>query len=331
MTSRRIAYVFVFIVVTASAAAAGWFIWQQRLAARLPDGIVSANGRIEANEVDIATKVAGRVLDISPREGDTVQAGAVVARLDAAESEAQLRQSQAEAQRVRQSLVAAQAAIASRKSELTFAEQEFDRTLVLATKGYVSHERHDQEQQRLTSATAAVKAAEAQADEAAAAIKAADASVEHMQALLAETEIKSPLRGRVQYRLVEPGSVLPAGGRIVTLLDLSDVSMTIFLPAYDAGRLVIGGEARVVLDAAPDYVFPAKVAFVSAEAQFTPKTVETASEREKLMFRVKLQAPQEVLAKLGNRVKSGLRGVAYVLTDPAAQWPDRLAVKLPER
>ena len=331
MTVKRIAYAFVFVVVIVGAATAGWFMWQQRLSGKLPEGIVSANGRIEANEVDIATKLAGRVLDISPREGDTVEAGAIVARLDASESEAQVRQSQAEAQRARQSLVAAQAASASRKSELTFAEQEFERTLVLATKGYASHEKHDQQQQRLTGATAEVKAAEAQANEAAAAIKAADASVEHMQAILAETEIKSPLRGRVQYRLVEPGSVLAAGGRIVTLLDLSDVSMTIFLPAYDAGRLVIGGEARGVLDAAPDYVFPAKVAFGSADAQFTPKTVETASEREKLMFRVKLQAPQEVLTKLGNRVKSGLRGVAYVRTDPAAQWPDRLAVKLPER
>lgn len=331
MTAQRMVYASLLLVALGGSATAGWFYWQQQLSSKLPEGIVSANGRIEANEIDIATKLAGRVIDIMPREGDTVEAGAIVARLDAAESEAQLRQSQAEAQRGRQSLVGYQAALESRKSELTLAEQEFERSSTLAANGVVSHERHDQEQQRLTSATAAVKAAEAQVEEATAAIKAADASVEHMQVLLAEAEIKSPLRGRVQYRLVEPGSVLPAGGKIVTLLDLSDVSMTIFLPAYDAGRLAIGSEARVVLDAAPDFVFPANVSFVSAEAQFTPKTVETTSEREKLMFRVKLQAPRDVLVKLGNRVKSGLRGMAYVRTDATAQWPDRLVVKLPER
>lgn len=328
---RRTTIVAIFIAVLAGAAMAGWYVWQERLSGRLPDGIVGANGRIEANQVDIAAKLPGRILEIAPREGDVVEAGAIVARLDAAESEAQLRQSQAEAQRARESLATAEAAIDGRKSEMILAEQEFERTSVLARKGYAPNERLDQRQQQLTSAAAALRSAEAQAAEAGSAIKAAQASIEHMQALLTETEIKSPIRGRVQYRLMEPGSVVPAGGRILTLLDLSNVSMTIFLPAYDAGRLLIGDEARVVLDAAAEYVFPAKVVFVSPEAQFTPKTVETASEREKLMFRVKLQAPEDLLRKLEGRVMSGLRGVAYVRTAQAAQWPDKLAVKLPER
>lgn len=328
---KRFAYILAFVTVLAGAAAAGWLFWQESLSSRLPDGIVTANGRIEANQIEIATKLPGRILEVMPKEGDTVEAGAIVARLDAAEFEAQLRQSQAEAQRARQSLAAAQAAIENRRSELTLSEQEFKRTSVLVRKGYATNERLDQRQQQRASAIAALKAAEAQAAEAGAAIAAADAAVEHMQALLVDTEIKSPIRGRVQYRLIEPGSVLPAGGRIVTLADLSDVSMTIFLPAYDAGRLVIGDEARVVLDAAPGYVFPTRVTFVSAEAQFTPKTVETAAEREKLMFRVKLQAPQDLLMKLENRVMSGLRGSAYVRTRQAAQWPDWLALKLPEK
>jgi HlyD family secretion protein len=292
---------------------------------------VAANGRIEANQVEIATKLPGRIIEITPREGDIVEAGAVVARLEAAELEHQLHQSKAEAQRAQQSLAAAQAAIENRKSELTLAEQEFERTSVLARKGYAPNERLDQRQQQLASAAAALKASEALAAEASAAISSAGASVEHMQSLLADTEIKSPIRGRVQYRLIEPGSVIAVGGRIATLLDLSDVSMTVFLPAYDAGRLVIGDDARVVLDAAPEYVFPTKVVFVSPEAQFTPKTVETAAEREKLMFRVKLQASQDLLRKLEGRVMSGLRGVAYIRTARATQWPDKLAVKLPER
>ena len=113
------------------------------------------------------------------------------------------------------------------------------------------------------------------------------------------------------------------------MLDLSDVYMTVFLPEATAGRLAIGAQARIVLDVAPQYVIPAKVSFVAAEAQFTPKTVETAAERQKLVFRVKAQIAPELLRKYRTRVKAGLPGVAYVQVDPHAQWPPDLEVKLP--
>jgi HlyD family secretion protein len=311
-------------------AGGGWLAWKLSMSDTLPPGIVSANGRVEANQVEIATKIAGRVTEIVPHEGDTVEAGSMVARLDQAEIDAQLRQAEAEAQSAQERIAAAQAALASRKGDLTFAEQEFKRTTALIARGFISKERLDQSQQQLTTAKAALNAANAQVNEARAALAAANAQADRIKTVVGDTTIKSPIRGRVQYRLVEPGAVLPAGGRIVTLLDLSDVSMTIFLPAREAGRLAIGDEARVVLDAAPEYVFPTTVSFVAAEAQFTPKTVETSSERDKLMFRVKLQAPAAMLKTLEARVKSGLRGTAYVRVDRTATWPDRLAVKLPQ-
>ena len=93
----------------------------------------------------------------------------------------------------------------------------------------------------------------------------------------------------MQYQLARAGEVVAAGAPIVTILDLTDVYMTIFLPAADAGKLSVGDEARIVLDPVPDYVVPAKVSFVAADAQFTPKTVETKDERAKLMFRIKLK------------------------------------------
>jgi len=130
------------------------------------------------------------------------------------------------------------------------------------------------------------------------------------------------------YGLAE-ATLLAAGGKVLALLDLTDVHMTIFLPTREAGRLALGSEARIVLDAAPNYVIPAKVSFVAAEAQFTPKYVETASEREKLMFRIKVQVPRDVLEKYEPLVKTGIPGVAYVKTALDAQWPERLAVKLP--
>jgi HlyD family secretion protein len=115
----------------------------------------------------------------------------------------------------------------------------------------------------------------------------------------------------------------------LTLLDLTDVYMTVFLPTSEAGLLRLGGDGRLIFDAAPQYVVPATVTFVAPEAQFTPKYVETRLEREKLMFRVKLSIPAEILEGHANVVKSGVPGVAYVRLSEEAEWPPRLSVKLP--
>ena len=106
--------------------------------------------------------------------------------------------------------------------------------------------------------------------------------------------------------------------------------MTIFLPGATAGRLEIGSEARIVLDAVPEYVIPASVSFVAADAQFTPKTVETKEEREKFMFRVKLRLDADLLKQFSRRVKTGVRGIGIVRTNAATAWPEDLQVKLPQ-
>jgi HlyD family secretion protein len=316
------------LVLIAASMAVG-LVWRSHRPVPLPPGIVSTNGRIEATQVDVASKIAGRLLELGPHEGDMVDAGAVVARLDPADIEAQLRRGRAEAQRARDELSAAAATADSRRGELAYAEAEFRRARTLLDKGFASHALVDQRRQQLTSAEAANRAAAGQVAQARSAIAAADAEVDRLQTALRDTTLTAPVRGRVEYRLVEPGAVLGAGGRVLTLLDLADVWMTVYLPAGEAGRLAIGDEARVVLDAAPGYVFPATVAYVAAEAQFTPKTVETASEREKLMFRVKLQADPALLRRLEPKVKAGLRGIAYLRVQTGSVWPARLAVALP--
>src|SRR5271157_843487 len=316
-------------VVLVGGAAAGYVFWRQYEASLLPAGIVSVNGRVEATQVDISTKIAGRVIEIVPHEGDLVSLGEVVARIDTSETLAQLRQAQASAQLARQNLTTRLASVASDEAQLEFAKQEMQRTATLISKGWSTHEVLDQRNQQVKSADSALRAAQSQVDEARASIKTADAKVEELQAVVNDSTITSPVRGRVQYRLVEPGAVLPAGGKIATVIDLSDVYTTIYLPGPQAGRLKIGDDARVVVDAAPEYVFPATVSFVAPESQFTPKTVEVQSEREQLMFRVKLQAPLQLLKDIEDQVKAGLRGMGYVRIDASANWPDRLAVKLP--
>jgi HlyD family secretion protein len=133
----------------------------------------------------------------------------------------------------------------------------------------------------------------------------------------------------VQYRVAEPGEVLDAGGVVLNLVDLADVYMTFFLPTQDAGRVAIGTEIRLVLDAAPQYVIPSRASFVADVAQFTPKTVETAEERQKLMFRIRAQIPPDLLREHIRQVKTGLPGMAYVRLDPQAEWPPELQARIP--
>jgi HlyD family secretion protein len=321
-------------------------------------GFVSGNGRIEATEIDVAAKLAGRVKEIMVDEGDFVEAGQVLAQmqidvLDAQRDEAQAQSQQAvtavasaEAQVVaRQSdMAAAQAVVALRASELDAAQRRFARTETLSKDGSVSLQEFDDDRASMHGAEAAVTAAQAQAAAAQAAIKAAQAQVvsassgvtaskaaiARVEADIQDSQLKSPRDCRVQYRVAQPGEVLAPGGKVLNLVDLNDVYLTFFLPETAVGKVALGSEVRVVLDAAPQYVIPAKVSYVASVAQFTPKTVETASERQKLMFRVKAQIGRELLQKNLKQVKTGLPGMAWLKLDPQAQWPANLDVKVPE-
>lgn len=310
--------------------AGGSWYWFYGRSDGVPNGFAQSNGRIEAERIDIAAKYPGRLREILVSEGDLIDPGQIVARLDSAEIEAQLREAEAGVRQAEQGLIEAQALLAQRKSELAFADQELVRAETLGDRGYATGQTVDLRRSQQATAVAAVASAEAGVARAEAAIDATKATVARLTADLAEYELTAPRGGRVQYRLVEPGEVLAAGGKIVTLLDLTDVYMTIYLPTDEAGSLRYGAEARLIFDAAPDYVVPATVTFVASEAQFTPKYVETESEREKLMFRVKVKIPTEILERYRDIIKTGVPGVAYVQIDPAAAWPDDLTVRLPD-
>ncbi|MGX2039845.1 HlyD family secretion protein [Methylocaldum sp. MU1018] len=343
------------IPAAAIAVAALW--WALRPAG-LPKGIVAGNGRIEATEIDIATKIPGRVVDILKREGDFVRAGEVLARMDTqvlraqqAEAKAQVRQAEnaylaaqsVVAQR-NSELAAAEAVVGQRRAELNAAEKRLRRSLALVGEGAASRQQLDDDRAQVLGAQATVSAAQAQVAAARAGIdaaqsqvvesqsviEAAKATVARLQADIDDSELKAPRDGRVQYRVAEPGEVLNAGGRVLNMVDLSDVYMTFFLPTEAAGRVALGSDVRLVLDAIPNYVIPAKASFVSSVAQFTPKTVETESERLKLMFRVRARIDPELLKRHLEQVKTGLPGMAYVKLDPAAPWPARLEIRLPQ-
>lgn len=346
------------IVVVVAALAAGFYAWKSLRATGPGPGFASGNGRIEATEIDVATKLGGRVQDILVNEGDFVTAGQTLAHmqvqtLQAQHDEARARQQQsvsaissAQAQvAVRESeKQAALALVAQRQSELDAAQRRLVRSETLSREGASSEQELDDDRARVRSVQAAMTAAGAQVNAAQAAITAArtqvagahstataaEATVARIKADIDDSALTAPRAGRVQYRIAQPGEVLGGGGKVLNLVDLSDVYMTFFMPETIVGKLALGSEVHIVLDAAPQYVIPAKVSFVASTAQFTPKTVETASERQKLMFRVKAKIDRELLQKYLQRVKTGLPGVAWVKLDAQAAWPAELAVKVPQ-
>ncbi len=329
-----------------------YLVWQNMTQSDT-EALVSGNGRIEATEINISSKLAGQLEEILVQEGDFVESGQVLARIKVSALEAQLREVQAQQRQAQDGIAtaeaqvamrisekaAAQAMVVQRETELVAAKNRLARTEILAKDGASSKQQLDDERADVKSVAAVLSAARAQVDSAQSAIVAArsqvssarsqvdaiKATVERINFDIEDALLKAPLKARVQFLVAQPGEMIAAGGRVMNLIDLSDVYMTFFLPETVAGRIAIGTDVRIVLDAAKNVVIPARVSFVADTAQFTPKTVETASERQKLMFRVKAKIEPALLQKHIQQVKTGLPGVAYIKIDESAPWPEFLS------
>ena len=346
------------LAVASGVIVAAVYAWRRFEPPGTPAGFVAGNGRIEATEINVSTKLAGRVEEMLVDEGDFVGAAQPLVRMQTDVLIAQRAEAVATLQQARQAvatarsqmamreadLAASQALIAQRESELSYSRRRLARYEAAGERSATSVQEVDEERTRLLVAEASLTAARAQATAAQAAIEAAraeiagaeatviarEATVQRIEADIKDSVLVSPRDGRVQYRIAQPGEVLAAGGRALNVIDLSDVYMTFFLPEQVAGRVAMGTEVRLVLDAAPQYVIPAQVSFVASTAQFTPKTVETAEERQKLMFRVRARISPDLLRRHLQQVKTGLPGVAWIRLDADAPWPSELSVSVPE-
>lgn len=344
---------YIFFVVVALTVAGGYYVWQKLSNDTSPEGIASGNGRIEAVEIDISTRSPGRIRQILADEGDFVNVGDILAQMDTDQAESQRRQAEAQLRRAEigiktaRSLVAqreaeqkaAAAIVAQREAQLDAAQRRLVRSQRLSESRTVSQQMLDDDRAnargmeaavsaakaQLAATEAGISAAKAQIVDAEAAVDAAKAAIATIDVEINDATLKAPKPGRVQYRVAQPGEVISAGGRVLNLVDVSDVYMTFFLPTAQAGQVAIGAEARIVLDAAPQFVIPATISFVADVAQFTPKTVETEEERQKLVFRVKAKISQDLLQKYIQQVKTGLPGMVYVKLNSEATWPKHLA------
>lgn len=315
------------VLLLAAAVAGAVVLWLRLRPPELPPGIAAGNGRLEATEVDVATKTAGRLTAVLVREGDLVAAGQIVARLDADDLNAQLRGAEALVRQAREGAREARAAVRKAEVDTALARKTLGRSEELVRRGYISGDKLDRDMTGVQGNEAALAQSRSHLSEAEAAVAAAIARADSLRVALADATLKAPIAGRVLYRLAEPGEVLAAGGKVLTLIDLGDVFVTIFLPTAPAGKVELGSPARIVVDALPNQVIPATVSFVAPRSQFTPREVETRDEREKLMFRIKVRVDADWLAAHRDLVKGGMPAVAYVRTEVAAAWPASLQAR----
>ncbi len=291
------------------------------------EGIAFGNGRLETTQVDITAKYGGRLTNIYVKEGEMVEKGQLLAEIDTRELEAQYKVALAGIEQARQNKNYAQALVSEKEIDLKQKKKNYLRSKALYESKSIALVELEDSETEYQRAEAALMAAKAQVTNHEAAINAAKAHAESIEVQLQESKLYSPVKGRVLYRLVEEGEMIGSGGRALVVLDLIDTYMTIFLPTSQVGLINIGSQARIILDALPNIPIPATVSFISPEAQFTPKEIETATEREKLMFRVKVKISPELLQGHLHKIKCGLPGVSYIRLNETMPWPESFRMR----
>lgn len=391
-------YYILIALILAVAVAFAVYMNYKRTADTTPEGFASSNGRLQLQNIDVASLRAGRVSQVLVHEGDLVEKGTPLVTLSSEELDTQLqgaeaaklqaeaaklqaegRKSQAQAAKARAEgavtramgtekraeggyartqggVNQADAVIAAKKAQLQIALDNLNNTKALRKDNLVSIAELQQREQVYQAAKAEVLAAQAAKAQAAAGGTEAQAGIAEAKAAVAEAQaginqaqaginqaqsqinrvksiqsdmyVRAPQAGRVEYRIVEVGNVIAPGSKVVTLVDPNDVYLEIFLPTDSSNQVQIGSPARIVLDGIKA-VLPAKVSFVANQSQFTPKSVETKNEREKMMYRVKLSLDPQVASRYQTLLKGGMTAQGYVQLDPSKAWSKDLEVNMP--
>jgi len=274
---------------------------------------ISASGTIEAIEVNVSSKVSGQILGLAVEEGARVKPGDVLATVDHAAADIQLRQAEAgvdlaQAQLVllrngsrKEDIQQAEAALKQADANLQVAADDARRMRELLNTGSVTAKQRDDAEARLTVAEAQRSAAaealnkvrrlarpeEIQAAEAR--LAQARASADLLAKTIADCTITAPGGGIVTHKAVEAGELVAPGSTVVTLAELDSVYVMIYVTEKEMGRVRLGDGVEVRIDAFPDKVFAGKITYISPEAEFTPKNVQTKEDRVKLVFGVKVE------------------------------------------
>jgi HlyD family secretion protein len=274
--------------------------------------VVVLSGRLEAPVVDLAPKVAGRVVEVKVREGDRVKAGDLIARLDLGETalgpERDARGLQSAEARFNDlktgsraaEIKAAEQEVADRRAAVELAKPELERQQTLLSKKVGTPRDVDVARTNLERAQANLQMSEErlllaregfrqwQTEQARADVSRAQTVLKQSESVAREAEIRAPANGVILHRMAEPGLLLGAGQPAVTMAFADRLYVRTFIPETQLGRVRMGSPAEVFVDAFKDRTFPAKVTEISSDAEFTPKPVDTPRERVNLVYAAKI-------------------------------------------
>ncbi len=276
---------------------------------------IEGSGTIEAREVSVASKIGGQVLEIRAEEGSRVGKGDVLVLIDHETLDIQLRQAEAgvalaEAQLLllrkgarAEDIRQGEETLLQAGANLKVAADDARRMRELAARGSVTPKQRDDAEARLV----VTRAQEASAKEALSKLKQlarpeeigaaearlaqAVAAADLLRKMIVDGTVVSPVAGIVTRRPVEAGELVSPGTTVLTISELDRVHVMLFVTEKELGRVRLGGEADVTIDAAPGRVFKGRVTFISPEAEFTPKNIQTKEDRVKLVFGVKVEIP----------------------------------------
>lgn len=308
------------ITLVVLAGGAGLAYWRLQPQPQPPQ-VIYGTGRIEADEVRVGVEASGRLAEIRAVEGETVQAGGLLARIVGTDYELMTERAEAQqaaAVRTRAQLDS-QIDLATHHAET--ARTNLSRYETLSSQGYLPAQRLDAARDAYAEALHRVEVLRQQRAEALAQADVAGKTLALARSQSGKTVVTAPITGAVLERLVEPGEVVGPGQAVAVLADLSTIRLKVFITEADLGKVRLGGPARLRVDAFPGRDFQARVARVDSQAQFTPRDVHVPDERSRTVYGVILEAPNP-----DGLLKPGMPADAWILWDEAAGWPATLQI-----
>lgn len=289
--AMKIKRTLIVVIILIVLALIGWLAVSGGLlgGSRSEAGFLRTSGRIEGTEYQAATKVAGKVTDYNIEEGQAVQAGAQIAVIDSLQLGALVFEARAYKRKA--------------EANLTYAESELARYGQLLKDNVIAQQQYDEAKNRCQTAAEDVRAA--------------NAAIQKLDVDLADTKIVAPVSGVVATKVIQAGEVVSAGTPLITIINLDDLYLKTYLPTELAGQVALGAAAKIYPDALPKQAFDATVSKISEKAEFTPKNVETKSQRANLVFEVKLK----VAGNPDHRLKPGMPAEALIRLDQDRAWP----------
>lgn len=331
----------VIIVALLLAVAAAAVFYLRRAPKNGTAEVLRISGNVELTEVQVSFKVPGRMLSRAVDEGAAVRRGDPVARLEDAELQDALKLAQADADAAaaalaeleagsrREEVAQGEALLASAEAEAVRVAADYRREAALYAKEVIAKRELDAARAANDQASASVRerrqalqllrkgARRERVDEARARLKGAQARVSTARERLGYANLAAPISGVVLSKSVEPGEQVAAGTPVVTLGDMEHCWLKGYIPETELGRVKLGQRARVTTDSHPGKAFRGTVSFISSEAEFTPKNVQTEKERVKLVYRIKIS-----LDNPGMELKPGMPADAEIELGQARPGPE---------